>query len=183
MKRQARELQKKLYLRAGRTWDLPVEEAVIPHIRRDPRSGDGARVPIYVRIPEITAREGEICPVVVLVTGSRPDHTQKADEFLARGWGVVVVDVPGSADCPADSSDPESADRLWSSLLDWMEAVRFFDMKRVMVWEVDAGGYYAVRMAHTHRERVLGCIAEGAGVHGLLDECVAFADGYEYPPE
>ncbi|KLU90742.1 hypothetical protein MAPG_10594 [Magnaporthiopsis poae ATCC 64411] len=105
-----------------------------------------------------------------------------AQEFLKRGWGVVVVEIPGTADCPADSADPDSPDRLWSSLLDWMGAVGFFDMARLMAWGLSSGGYYAVRAAHTHRARLAGCVAQGAGCHYFYDrQWLDRADGHEYP--
>jgi pimeloyl-ACP methyl ester carboxylesterase len=96
----------------------------------------------------------------------------------------VVVEIPGTADCPADSADPESPDRLWSSLLDWMEEDGRFDMARVAVWGLSSGGYYAVRIAHTHRERLAGCVAQGAGTHWFFHpEWLDKADGHEYPFE
>ena len=39
----------------------------------------------------------------------------------------------------------------------------------VAVWGVSCGGYYALRTAHTHRERLLGVVAEGAGCHHIFD--------------
>ena len=139
--------------------------------------------------------------------GYRPDNTVRCDEFLKRGWAVVVVEIPGTADCPADSADPEAPERLWSSVLDWMERDqggnregegaegdegegnkgngnkgKRFDMKRVMVWGLSSGGYYAVRVAHTHKDRLIGCVAQGAGVHLFYDrEWLERADGHEYP--
>lgn len=108
--------------------------------------------------------------------------TVRCEEFLKRGWGVVVVEIPGTADCPADAADPESPDRLWSSLLDWMGAVGFFDMAKVLVWGLSSGGYYAVRAAHTHRARLAGCVAQGAGCHYFYDrQWLDRADGHEYP--
>lgn len=132
-------------------------------------------------------------PTVILMTGLdgyRPDNTVRCNEFLARGWAVVVVEIPGTADCPADPTDPESPDRLWESLLQWMGTYQYrsgkkaFDMKRVMVWGLSAGGYYAVRIAHTHGHRLAGVVAQGAGVHYFYDEkWLEKVDGHEYPAQ
>lgn len=103
------------------------------------------------------------------------------------GWltvcrASVVVEIPGTADCPADSADPESPDRLWTTLLEWMGEDGRFDMRRVMVWGLSSGGYYAVRIAHTHKDQLIGCVAQGAGCHHFYDpEWLARADGHEYP--
>jgi acetyl esterase/lipase len=93
-----------------------------------------------------------------------------------------VVEIPGTADCPADSADPESPDRLWSSLLEWMSQDGRFDMKRVMVWGLSSGGYYAIRIAHTHKDQLIGSVAQGAGCHYFYDpDWLEKADGHEYP--
>jgi dienelactone hydrolase len=97
---------------------------------------------------------------------------------------VIIAEIPGTADCPADSADPASCDRLWTSLLEWVFKDGRFDETRVMVWGLSCGGYYAVRAAHTHREQLLGCAAQGAGVHYFFDgEWLDKVDGHEYPFE
>ncbi|SPO03792.1 probable yellowish-green 1 protein [Cephalotrichum gorgonifer] len=175
------ESQKKIYLRAGSLFERPVEEVSIPHVFASGR--DRNSVPVYVRTPP--AREGEKCPVVLLITGLdgyRPDNTTRCDEFLARGWASVVAECPGTADCPSDAADPAAPDRLWDSVLAWMAADGRFDMGRVAVWGLSAGGYYAVRIAHTHRERVAGVVAQGAGCHHFFGrEWLSRVDGHEYP--
>jgi hypothetical protein len=182
VKWKAWEKQKEVYLKAGRAWDLPVEEVLVPHTKRT--GADRDVLPVYVRVPR-EARDGKPAPCVVLMTGLdgyRPDNTVRCDEFLARGWGVVIVEIPGTADCPADPADPESPDRLWDSLFAWMGAVGIFDMKRVMVWGLSSGGYYAVRIAHTHKDQLVGSVAQGAGCHYFFDkEWLEYADGHEYP--
>jgi len=167
-------------MRAAATWEAPVQEVNVPF--------KGAQdIPVYVRVPPATAVgvEKKACPVVILMTGLdgyRPDNTVRCDEFLARGWGSVVVEIPGTADCPADPADPESPDRMWDSLLEWMAADGRFDMARVLVWGLSSGGYYAVRIAHTHKDRIVGSIAQGAGCHHFFDqEWLETVDGHEYP--
>lgn len=124
-------------------------------------------------------------PVVIIMTGLdgyRPDNTLRCDEFLVRGWASIVVEIPGTADCPADPADPESPDRLWDSLFEWMWRHGQFDMHKVMVWGLSSGGYYAIRIAHTHRADLAGVVAQGAGCHYFYDpEWLDKADGHEYP--
>ncbi|EJT68533.1 hypothetical protein GGTG_13891 [Gaeumannomyces tritici R3-111a-1] len=183
VKLRAWEAQKETYKRCGRAWDEPLLEVLVPHTHR--AGADKEALLVYVRVPRRTAASGEPCPAVILMTGLdgyRPDNTVRCEEFLKRGWAVVVVEIPGTADCPADAADPESPDRLWASLLDYMGAVGFLDMAKIMVWGLSSGGYYAVRAAHTHREQLLGCVAQGAGCHYFYDgEWLDRADGHEYP--
>ncbi|KAK3311511.1 Alpha/Beta hydrolase protein [Chaetomium strumarium] len=178
-KLEAWEAQKRVYLKAGALWEVPVQEVFVEHAHRKGRDLDA--IPVYVRVPK--GKQG--VPVVILMTGLdgyRPDNTMRCDEFLKRGWASVVVEIPGTADCPADSADPESPDRLWTSLLEWMAKDGRFDVRRVMVWGLSSGGYYAVRIAHTHKDQLVGSVAQGAGCHYFFDrEWLEKVDGHEYP--
>lgn len=190
------EKQKEIYLKAGKLWEeSPVEEVKVAYLDRQMQQGEGQWIPVYVRVPPAgtsSPSTGSGYPTVILMTGLdgyRPDNTVRCNEFLARGWAVVVVEIPGTADCPADPADPESPDRLWESLLQWMGTYQYrgkraFDMKRVMVWGLSAGGYYAVRIAHTHSHRLAGVVAQGAGVHYFYDKkWMEKVDGHEYPAQ
>ncbi|CAK7273173.1 hypothetical protein SEPCBS119000_005514 [Sporothrix epigloea] len=181
--------QKTAYIKATKTWEAPIEEILVPHVHRqndaEENANEGDVIPVYVRLPPV-AQTAQKFPVVVLLTGLdgyRPDNTGRCDEFLARGWASVVLEIPGTADCPANPADPTSPERLWDSLLAWMDSFRgAFDMQRIVVWGLSAGGYYAVRMAHTHRDYLAGVVAQGAGVHHFFEpEWLARADGHEYP--
>jgi dienelactone hydrolase len=157
---------------------------MIPLLKKEGR--DKGEIPVYVRMPKQKDEKLEQkVPVVILMTGLdgyRPDNTLRSQEFINRGWGTIIVEIPGTADCPADPADPKSGDRLWSSMFEWMEKDGRFEMGKCMVWGLSAGGYYAVRVAHTHRERLKGVVAQGAGVHEFFDrEWVERADGHEYP--
>ncbi|KAJ5562956.1 hypothetical protein N7535_002599 [Penicillium sp. DV-2018c] len=183
IKRRAFNLQKKVYLQAASLWTPIIKEEVIPHKHRAGR--DGATIPLYIRLPK-EASNGPV-PSVLLMTGLdgyRPDNSQRSHEIVNRGWATVIVEIPGTADSPADPADPESADRLWSSVLDYMAGRREFDMERVAAWGLSAGGYYAIRAACTHRERLAGSVAHGPGSHYVFDpEWLAKANDHEYPFE
>lgn len=226
---EAWERQKRVYMKAARTWEAPVEEVQIPHVFR--QGADGDSIPAYVRVPvgrgsgpaaaangghEDNTSNGGIGsgsgsgnpngrtqnqnqngnqgqsqeqkhPVVILLTGLdgyRPDNTTRCDEFLARGWATIVIEIPGTADSPADPADPASGDRVLDSVLAFADerSSRNLDASRVLLWGLSAGGYHAVRAAHTHRTRLRGVVAQGAGVHHFLDrDWLARADGHEYP--
>ncbi|KAK7748356.1 hypothetical protein SLS62_008619 [Diatrype stigma] len=204
------ERQKRVYMKAARTWDAPVEEVRIPHVFR--QGVDGDSIPAYVRVPAAATAAAATAgnqaanggresngsggnkngqdqeqkhPVVVLLTGLdgyRPDNTTRCDEFLARGWATIVVEIPGTADSPADPSDPASGDRVLDSVFAFLDEQPGLDAARVLLWGLSAGGYHAVRAAHTHRARLRGVVAQGAGVHHFLDrDWLARADGHEYP--
>ncbi|KAK5626628.1 hypothetical protein RRF57_002343 [Xylaria bambusicola] len=182
VKWRAWEMQKKVYMKAAGSWTVPITEVEIPHVHAT--GSDRSVIPAYVRVPNTQTRDGSH-PTVLLFTGLdgyRPDNTGRCDEFLARGWASVTVEIPGTADCPADPADPTSPDRLWDSVFDWMCADGRFDMRHVVCWGLSSGGYYAVRAAHTHREQLAGVVAQGAGTHYFFArEWLEKAEGHEYP--
>ncbi|KAI9688900.1 MAG: hypothetical protein M1822_001257 [Bathelium mastoideum] len=146
-KRRAWTLQKQAYLKAASLWDAPIREHAIPHIHA--AGGDLGEIPIYARMPPGAAPTAP-CPAILLITGldgHRPDNTVRTDEFLQRGWASVIIEIPGTGDCPAERNDAKSPDRLFSSVLDWMQEQRTFNMKKVVAWGLSAGGYYAIRSA------------------------------------
>lgn len=189
------ERQKKVYMKAARTWESPIEELHIPHTFR--QGADGDSIPVYVRIPsekatslpdgvQANGNQKHKHPVVILLTGLdgyRPDNTVRTEEFVSRGWAAVVFEIQGTADSPADPSDPASGDRLLDSVFAWIDTQKDdLDASRVLLWGLSSGGYHAVRAAHTHRERLRGVVAQGAGVHHFFDrDWLARADGHEYP--
>ncbi|OTB15202.1 hypothetical protein K445DRAFT_114856 [Daldinia sp. EC12] len=181
---EAWELQKAIYRKAGSLWSpSPLSEVSIPHTFAKGRDRD--TIPAYVRVPPSLSNGDSKHPAVILFTGLdgyRPDNTARCDEFLSRGWAAIVLEIPGTADCPADPADPNSPDRLLDSLFAWLTSDGRFDTGRILCWGLSSGGYYAVRAAHTHRDKLLGVVAHGAGTHHFFArEWLAKAEGHEYP--
>ncbi|KAJ5343982.1 hypothetical protein MYU51_002041 [Penicillium brevicompactum] len=184
IKRAAFNRQKEIYMKATALWKPIMTEVVIPHAHRSGR--DGTEISMYVRLPEEASADNRV-PVVLLMTGLdgyRPDNSQRSHEIISRGWATVIVEIPGTADSPADPADPQSPDRLWSSVLDWMAQKPEFDMTRVAAWGLSAGGFYAIRASCVHRNRLLGAVAHGPGSHYVFSpEWLAKANDHEYPFE
>lgn len=182
LKRQAYERQKEAYLKCASFWEVPIKEVVIPHTQAAGK--DGKEIPLYVRIPPGASADKPV-PTMFLMTGLdgyRPDNTVRTDEFLKRGWATVIAEIPGTADCPSEKRDPASPDRLWTAILDWMAEQKHFNMRKICAWGLSAGGYYAIRAAHTHKDRLAGCCGQGAGTHHFFArEWLDKADQHEYP--
>lgn len=182
LKRLAFERQKAVYLKAASLWNPIIKEEVIPHTHAAGK--DGPSIPLYIRLPN-EANASNRVPVVLLMTGLdgyRPDNSQRTHEIINRGWATVICEIPGTADSPADPADPESPDRLWNSVLDYMAQRPEFDMSRVAAWGLSAGGFYAIRAACMHRERLVGCVAHGPGSHHFLgEEWLSRVNDHEYP--
>lgn len=133
------------------------------------------QIPISVRLPQRTLCTGAPCPAVLVVTGDRTAHSALCGDLLARGWGCVVVEAPGRGDCPvvvpalsSSSEEDAAASDLWASVLEWMGAIRVFDMKRVVVWAAAGAVDDAPRLvgqfaAALGGARVRGCVAVVGG--------------------
>lgn len=173
--------QRETYLKGARLWANPITEVNIPF--KDHKEEEGEVIPVYIRKPD-TPDNGPF-PTVLLITGldgHRPDNTERTNEFLKRGWATVIVDIPGIVGCPADKRDPLSPDRLFDSVLSFIASVGWFDQKRVVAWGLSAGGYYAIRLAHTHAHKLLGAVGHGAGVHHYIGrEWLEQVEKHEYP--
>jgi hypothetical protein len=175
------EEQKAVYLRGSKLWDIPIEETIIPHTHAS--NSDGLNIPLYIRKPPSTNTS---FPTILLITGldgHRPDNTERTTEHLKRGWATVICDIPGTTvDCPSNRRDPLSPDRLFSSILDWIRDQPDLDEKKVIAWGLSAGGYYAIRLAHTHRTHLLGSVGHGAGSHHYIGrEWLSNVGKHEYP--
>jgi hypothetical protein len=183
LKRGVFEAQKMHYCNGAKLWDIPITESIIKHTHA--AASDGDSIPLYLRVPP-TASKDAPCPVVLLITGldgHRPDNTERTEEHLKRGWATVICDIPGTTvDCPADRTDPLSPDRLFTTILEWIASQEHFDARKVLAWGLSAGGYYAIRLAHTHADQLAGAVGHGAGTHHYIGrEWLNEVGKHEYP--
>ncbi|KAL9622504.1 MAG: hypothetical protein Q9160_003180 [Pyrenula sp. 1 TL-2023] len=147
-----------------------VHEVLIPHTHRV--QGEGETVPVYHVLPPNASNDSP-APCVVIYTGLDGYRTELmvwAEGFVKNGVAVVILEIPGTGDSPALRDDPKSPDRQNSSLLDWIEGQEAIDHKKIIVWGFSTGGMYAIRMAHTHKDRLLAVVALGGGAHHMFDE-------------
>lgn len=160
----------------------PVHEIEIPHTHG--ASNEGSVIPVYHLVPDTATPEAPV-PTVVIFTGLDGYRTELA--VWMEGWrqvgvATVVLEIPGTGDCPANPSDPTSPDRLYSSLFDWMDAQPLLDSTKRAIWAFSTGGFYAIRVAHTHADRLAGVVALGGGCHHMFDrEWLDNVNHLEYP--
>lgn len=160
----------------------PVKEVLVPHKHRI--EGDGETIPVYHLLPEGASKESPV-PTLIIFTGLDGYRTELAvwmEGWRQNGVATIVLEIPGTGDCPAKPDDVTSPDRLYSSLLDWVDEQPGIDQKKVAVWAFSTGGYYAIRVAHTHADRLAGVVALGGGCHHMFDpEWLSEVNHLEYP--
>lgn len=170
--------------------EYPIHQVLIPHTYALPSSSEsGSSIPVNLLIPP-TASPSSPCPLVLIMTGLDGYRTELAvwqRGWLEKGVATLVVEIPGTGDSPALPNDPTSPDRQWSSVLDWLASSsggreKGIDPSKIIVWGFSTGGYYALRIAHTHASQLLGSVSLGGGCHHMFDrEWLDKINNLEYP--
>jgi esterase FrsA len=151
------------YLAAARYFDPPLERVEMPF---QGRLGEGDSVVGYLRKPA----GPDPWPVVVSwggIDGFKEER--RAEAHLERGMAVLAIDMPGVGEAPIPGS--EDAERMFDAVFDWIEARPELDADRVGIQGGSTGGYWATKLAHTHRGRIRAAINHGGCAH------------YAYTPE
>lgn len=149
-------------------------------------NGDGKALLGYYHLPAHASPSHRV-PLVIIFTGLDGYRTELA--VWKNGWAaldvaLLIVEIPGTGDNPGDPLDPESPDRVWSSMFDWVGKQAHIDQGRVVNWGFSTGGYYSIRLAHTHGDKLKGVVALGGGCHHMFDpEWLEAANTMEYPFE
>lgn len=182
VQREAWRLGKEMCIKGLGLREHAVHEVQIPH--RHGLTDEGEYIPVYHLVPAEASSDHPV-PTIVIFTGLDGYRTELA--VWMEGWrrvgvATIVLEIPGTGDCPANPSDPRSPDRLYSSLFDWIATQSLLDPKKVAVWAFSTGGYYAIRVAHTHKDRLAGVVALGGGCHYMFDkEWLDHVNHLEYP--
>lgn len=164
------------YLLAARYFDPPPERVEIPFRGR---SGEGKTSVVYLRKPKDVQ-----CPPVVVIWGGIDAYKEErqVDLYLAAGMATLAIDIPGTGEAPLVGS--EDAERLWDDVFDWVAQQPNLDGKRIGVVGASTGGYWAAKLAHTHRERIKASVNHGGMAHfAFTPEWIAQAQYGEYPFE
>lgn len=146
--------------------------------------GEGEVIPTYVHLPK-TASASAPAPLVIIASGLdgyRTDNCTFAEGFSRMGVGLLVFEIPGTADCPALPSDGASIDRLIASIIDWCTKETLVDEKKLCLWGLSTGAGFALRSAHTMKDKLVGAVVQGGGCHRMFDrEWLDKVDKLEYP--
>jgi hypothetical protein len=176
-KRAAYRTSQELYLKAARTFDPPLERVRIPFSGK-PAEGQLAvgdlRKPAGAELPH---------PLVVHWGGiDSYKEERRSEPYLSGGMAALAVDMPGVGDAPLIGSP--DAERLWDAIFDWIDTRPDLDARRVAIHGGSTGGYWAAKLAHTHRERIRAAVDHGGPAHyAFQPEWIARAQTGEYPFE
>jgi esterase FrsA len=176
MKRLAYRRSQDAYLKLAQLSGRRFERVEIPYVGLQ---APGTCIPVYVWRPE---RSGPL-PVIVSWGGIDSFKEERRPEaFLAAGYAFVSMDMPGVGEAPIAGS--EHGEELWNGVFDWIDRQPYLDAKRIVLHGGSTGGYWATKLAHTHRERILASVNHGGPAHYAFQaDWIARSASGEYPFE
>ena len=116
-------------------------------------------------------------PAVVLIAGldsAKEEFRAVEQPFLDRGLATFAVDGPGQGEAEYDLAIRPDWEVPGEAILDAVSAMPGIDARRIGLWGVSLGGYYAPRLA-SGDSRVRACVA----LSGPYD----FGQGWDQRPE
>jgi esterase FrsA len=138
----------------ARFLDPPMETVRIPF--------EGKEIVGYMRLPNGIRP----APLVLTISAldSREEESAQGDAPLLRnGIGFFAVDMPGTGEAPIKVDI--GAERMFSSVLDYLATRPEVDNKRILVRSVSWSGYWAAKLAYIERARIRGVVIQGGPVH------------------
>jgi esterase FrsA len=148
------------FLAHTRFFDPPLEVVHIPF--------EGKTIIGYLRLPKNT--HGPV-PLVIAINGldsRKEDLTENFSGILAFGVGYLAVDGPGTGQAPIQVS--ETADRMLSRVIDYVETRPEVDKTRIAVHGVSWGAYWATKLAIVERARIRAVTAQSPAIHTFFQK-------------
>jgi pimeloyl-ACP methyl ester carboxylesterase len=90
-------------------------------------------------------------------------HGRLGALMRAHGFAVLLVDMPGVGESPVLAG--RDAERQWTPIFDWLATREDLDAERCAAIGGSFGGYWAMKLAYTHRDRLACAVNWGGGVH------------------
>jgi esterase FrsA len=138
------------FLAHARFWDPPLEVVHIPF--------EGTEIIAYLRLPKNVKTP---VPLVIAVNGldsRKEDLSESFAAILPYGIGFLAVDGPGTGQAPIKVS--ETADRMLSRVIDYVQTRQEVDKTKVAIHGVSWGAYWATKLSIVERTRLKGASAQ-----------------------
>jgi esterase FrsA len=143
------------YLLHAKYFDPPLEVVRIPF--------ENSEIVGYLRLPANAPRP---VPLVLAISGLDSRKETVAETYAAalpEGVGFFAVDSPGTGQAPRKAS--ETADAMYSRVLDYLATRPEIDKGRIVVHGQSFGAYWAAKLAHTEAKRLLGAVTQSPPIH------------------
>ena len=148
------------FLAHAKLMDPPLEVVHIPF--------EGSEIVGYLRLPKNAM--GPV-PVIIAISGldsRKEDLTENFGVVLNSGIGYIGVDSPGTGQAPIKAS--ETADRMFSKVIDYLQTRPEVDKTRVGVDGQSFGGYWAAKLSIVERARLKAVVAQSPAVDATFEK-------------
>src|SRR6266850_254938 len=148
------------FLAHARLMDPPLEVVHIPF--------EGSEIVGYLRLPKNA--KGPV-PMVIAISGldsRKEDLTENFGVVLNSGIGYIGVDSPGTGQAPIKAS--ETADRMYSKVIDYLESRPEVDKTRMGVDGQSFGAYWATKLAIVEHTRLKAVVAQSPPVDATFEK-------------
>lgn len=175
-KKEAYRRSQECFLKAARYFVPPVQRVEMSF---QGRPGEGRVIVGYLRRPPGRG----LLPLVILWGGIDSfKEDRPTDLYVNRNLATLSIDMPGVGDAPVTGS--EDAERMWDAVFDWADLRSDIDSTRIAVVGGSTGGYWATKLAHTHRTRIRAAVNHGGPAHlAFQPDWIEQAERGEYPLE
>lgn len=127
---------------------------------------EGKEIVGYLRLPD----GNRPAPVMIMWGGLDFLKEQAADNLLPlvkQGIAAFTIDMPGTGQAPVKVS--QTADRMYSKVIDYLQTRPEIDGRKIMIWGVSWGGYWATKVAIVEKDRLIGAINQGGPVDAYFE--------------
>jgi esterase FrsA len=138
------------FLAHAKFWGPPLEVVHIPF--------EGSEIIGYLRLPKNASGPA---PLVIAVNGldsRKEDLAESFSAILPFGIGFLAVDGPGTGQAPIKVS--ETANRMLSRVIDYLQTRPEVDKTRIGFHGVSWGAYWAVKLSVLERARLKAVSAQ-----------------------
>ena len=150
-----------LFLAATSLDDPPVERVTVPF---DGRDGEGSEVAVLSAAARRKSSGRRSCMFWGGIdTWKEEVYSRMGTLLRSRGFAVLLLDMPGVGESPV-LAGPD-AQRQWTPVFDWLAGRDDLDGNRCAAVGASFGGYWAMKLAYTHREQLTCAVNWGGGVH------------------
>ena len=148
------------FLAHAKMMDPPLEVVHIPF--------EGSEIVGYLRLPKNI--KGPV-PVVIAISGldsRKEDLTENFGVVLGSGIGYIGVDSPGTGQAPIKAS--ETADRMFSKVIDYLQTRPEVDKSRIGVDGQSFGAYWATKLSIVEHARLKAVVAQSPPVDATFEK-------------
>jgi pimeloyl-ACP methyl ester carboxylesterase len=160
LKERQYERARAFFLRATALDEPPLQVVELPFAGR---AGEGDRVRFYVMRPPGVDRPPVAMVWAGIDTWKEEMHSRLGSLFRDQGVAALLVDMPGVGESPVLAG--RDAERQWTPIFDWLAEQDDLDGDRCAAVGGSFGGYWAMKLAYTHRERLRCAVNWAGGVH------------------